>query len=45
MYEQDDGWPGDYKNFDNESSADLADQLDNIGRDEDKNNTDLLAGL
>ena len=23
--EQDDGWPGDYKNFDNESSADLAD--------------------
>ena len=23
--EQHDGWPGDYKNFDNESSADLAD--------------------
>ena len=22
--EQHDGWPGDYKNFDNESSADLA---------------------
>ena len=22
--EQDDGWPGDYKNFDNESSADFA---------------------